>query len=144
MNNACTFFGHHYYSEQIEPALRSVLIDLIEKNKIKTFYAGNQGKFDSLVHRTLFDLSREFAISFYVVLAYMPEKRNSCFDDSHIETVLPDGIEKIPKRYAIDFRNKWMIINSDYVVTYVRHDLGSGAARFKRLAEKKNKTIIEI
>ena len=40
------------------------------------------------------------------------------------------------KRFAIDYRNRWMIDRSDYVVTYVVHDLGSGAAKYKRLAEE--------
>ena len=37
-----------------------------------------------------------------------------------------------------------MIDRSDYVVTYVVHDLGSGAAKYKRLAERKGKTIIGV
>lgn len=36
-----------------------------------------------------------------------------------------------------------MIEQSDYVVTYVNHNFG-GAARFKELAERKHKTVINI
>lgn len=36
-----------------------------------------------------------------------------------------------------------MIERSDYVVTYVKYTVG-GAVRFKELAEKKNKTVINI
>ena len=38
----------------------------------------------------------------------------------------------------------WLIEHSDYVITYVTHDLGSGAAQFKALAEKSHKTVIEL
>ena len=37
-----------------------------------------------------------------------------------------------------------MIHQSDYVVTYVTSDIGSGAAKYKLLAEKKGNEIIEI
>ena len=59
------------------------------------------------------------------------------------ETLLPDGIEVGPARFAIDRRNKWMIEQADYVITYVTHSWG-GAAKFKELAEKKGKTVINI
>ncbi len=36
-----------------------------------------------------------------------------------------------------------MIEHSDYVITYVKYNVG-GAARFKELAEKKKKTVINI
>ena len=40
-------------------------------------------------------------------------------------------------------RNKWMIDHSDIVITYVHRSFG-GAAKFKELAEKKNKVVIQI
>ena len=58
-------------------------------------------------------------------------------------TILPEGIETVPPRFAISYRNKWMIEQSDYVITYVIHSWG-GAAQFKELAEKKGKTVIEL
>ena len=48
----------------------------------------------------------------------------------------------VPPRFAIDYRNKWMIDHSD-VITYVRRSFG-GAAKSKTLAAKKNKTVIEL
>ena len=144
MRNICTFFGHRIVSEKTASALKAVLTELIENKNVRLFYVGNQGGFDSLARRTLIDLSHEFKFKFYVVLAYMPGEREKDFSDPEVETILPDGIETVPKRFAIDYRNKWMIENSNYVITYVHHDLGSGAAKFKKLAEKKNKVIIEL
>ena len=43
----------------------------------------------------------------------------------------------------INKRNTWMINNSDYVVTYVKYSV-VGAAKFKRLSEKKCKIVINI
>lgn len=140
-SNICTFFGHSMVPKEIEPTLRSTLIDLIENKDVKMFYVGNHGQFDCMVHRTLRELSALYAISYNVVLAYMPKKRDDSDMTDYSDTILPDVIETVPKRFAISYRNKWMIQKSDYVVTYVTHDLGSGAAQFKKLAEKKGKKL---
>lgn len=63
--------------------------------------------------------------------------------DDFSDTMLPDGIEKIPKRFAIPWRNKWMIDRADYVLTYVTRPFG-GAAQFSALAKSKGKIIYEI
>ena len=136
----CTFFGHRQVSKEIEPTLRSALFDLIENHGVKRFYVGNHGGFDAMVVRVLKELATSYPIKFYVVLAYLPEK-NSGMD---CETVFPEGLETVPKRFAISYRNKWMVEKSDYVVTYVTHHIGSGAAQFKVLAEKQGKKVIEI
>ena len=54
-----------------------------------------------------------------------------------------EGIENHLPRFAIAFRNRWMIKKSDYVVTYVTRSFG-GAYKFKTLSVTKNKTVIEI
>ena len=132
----CTFFGHRFIPDIIEPALRSALADLIENRGVDLFYVGNHGGFDGMVRRVLRELSKKYEIRYFVVLAYMPEKRDGSDHEDYSDTILPDGIETVPKRFAITYRNKWMLRGSDYVVTYVTHEIGSGAAQFKRLAEK--------
>ena len=136
----CTFFGHRQVTKEIEPTLRVTLVELIENHDVKRFYVGNQGGFDAMAQRVLKELSLTHAIHFCVVLAYLPEKGSGI----DMPTLLPDGIETIPKRFAISYRNKWMIERADYVVTYVNHKIGSGAAQFKALAEKRGKRVIEI
>ena len=138
--SACTFFGHRFVPDKIEPTLRSTLIDLIENHDVKRFYVGNHGSFDAIVRRVLRDLSFTYSITYYVVIAYLPEKNNQDCSD----TIFPEGMETVPKRFAIFYRNKWMIERSDYVVTYVTHQIGSGAAQFKELAEKQGKTVLEL
>ena len=137
----CTFFGHKDTPKEIEPILRSTLIDLIENKNINVFYVGNNGNFDNMVRRQLEDLSLTYPITYNVVLAYLPTKKSEYED--YTNTILPEGIETKPKRFAISYRNKWMIQQSDIVVTYVTHSFG-GAARFKNTAERKGKTIIEL
>lgn len=139
----CTFFGHRYVQKEIEPMLRSTLVDLIENYDCHLFYVGNQGGFDAMVTRVLRELSDRYPIRAYTVLAYLPVGENGVSNDL-LPTILPERIETIPRRFAISFRNKWMIAQSDYVVTHVTAHIASGAAQFKAFAEKQGKTVINL
>ena len=140
----CTFFGHRYADKKIEPALRSTLVDLIENHNVRLFYVGNHGKFDDMARKIIQELSIHYPVTYYVVISYMPTRKNDLGLIDYSDTILPENIENVPKRFAIAYCNKWMIRQSDYVVTYVTNHIGSGAAKFKELAEKWHKTVIEI
>ena len=137
----CTFFGHKDAPKEIEPTLRSTLIDLIENKNVTVFYVGNNGNFDTMVRRQLEDLSQLYSITYSVVLAYLPTEKNKY--DNLTNTIYPEGLETVPKRFAISWRNKWMIQQSDVVVTYVTHNFG-GAWQFKEMAEKLNKRVVYL
>ena len=57
--------------------------------------------------------------------------------------MLPEGIETVHPHFAISWRNKWMIKQSDYVVTYITHSWG-GAAQFAEKANRKKKVLISL
>ncbi len=139
----CTFFGHKDTPDEIKPALRSILVDLIEDKNVLNFYVGNHGSFDCMVKNCLIELKNFYPIDCAVVLAYLPGSKRDPEEKSPADTVYPDGIETVPRKFAINYRNEWMIERADYVVTYVKHAFG-GAAQFKKLAERKNKTVINI
>ena len=141
---ACTFFGHRECPGSIEPKLREVLIDLIENHAVRMFYVGKQGEFDIMVRTLLKDLVLAYPhINYAVVLDRIPNKPDSYDTCDCSDTMLPEGIELVHPRFAISWRNKWMINRSDYVVTYVTHSWG-GAAQFAELAEKQKKIIISL
>lgn len=138
----CTFFGHRDCPETIKPYLREVLVDLITNQGVDTFYAGNQGRFDGIVRSVLRELEQEYPeIHYAVVLAYMPGKKNEYDDFS--DTILPEGIEAVHPRCAIDWRNRWMLKRADFVVTYITHPWG-GAAKFAEKAKREGKTVINL
>ena len=141
---ACTFFGHRDCPSSIKSKLRKVLIDLIESHAVDMFYVGQQGAFDSMVRSVLKELVLLYPhINYAVVLERMPPKRDEFDTRDYSDTMLPEGIETVHPRFAISWRNKWMIKQSDYVVTYVTHSWG-GAAQFAELAEKQKKTVINV
>lgn len=138
--SACTFFGHHDCSSSIKPKLREVLIDLIENQSVDMFYVGKNGTFDEIVRSVLRDLVLVFPqIHYAVVLERLPKKQDGDYSD----TILPESIEEVPPRFAISWRNKWMLRQSDIVVTYVTHSWG-GAAKFAEMAARQKKTVINL
>lgn len=138
--SVCTFFGHRDCPASIRSSLYAVLIRLIETEGVTSFFMGNQGAFDAAVQSVLRDLQSNYpAITCTVVLAYMPRQP----ENDGLATMLPEGIEKVPKRFAISWRNRWMLDHADYVVTYVTHAWG-GAAQFAVRARKQGKRVYPL
>ena len=93
----CTFFGHRIVPKEIEPTLRSTLIDLIINHNVKLFYVGNHGGFDAMVRRVLKSLSAEYPIKY-------PES-----EEATIPTTTPTpSSRKVskPRRNASRFRTE--------------------------------------
>ena len=141
IRTAC-FFGHRDVTHDIRAKLQFIIEQLITEEQINSFYVGHQGQFDSMVYSVLKELKRKFPqIRYIVVLAYMP--------DEHIQevygedTLFPDGMEKVPKKFAISKRNDWMIQHSAFAVSYV-HKITGGEAKFREKAEKKGLRIIDV
>ena len=118
--------------------------NLITEYGVNIFYVGNNGQFDHLVAAVLRELkSRHPQISYSIVLAYLPEREKEHNQLSYTETIYPEGLEDTPPRFAISKRNKWMVQQSEYVISYVEHSFG-GAAQFTEYARKKHRTVINL
>ena len=141
-NKSCCFFGHREVTHNIRPKLIEIIEKLIVDEGVTEFYVGHQGQFDSMVYSVLKELKAKYPqIRYTVVLAYMP--------DEHIkevygeDTLFPDGLESVPKKYAISKRNDWMILQSGFAVCYV-YKITGGAAKFREKAEKRKLRIIDV
>lgn len=142
--SACTFFGHRDCQATIKPKLKAAIVELIEQCGVDTFYVGNQGFFDAFVRSILKELTKEYPhIRYAVVMAYMPNTNDDFDYRDYSDTMIPEGIERVPRRFAIDWCNKWMLKRCDYVICYVNYSWG-GAAKFAELAEKQRKTVINL
>lgn len=134
----CTFFGHKDCHSNIMPKLKSAVETLIQNNDVNHFYIGNHGNFDKIALNTIIELKRKYPhITYEIVLAYIPSKNPDC------PTIYPEGIESTPKRFAICFRNQWMINHSDYIISHITHTFG-GAYQFTEIAKRQRKNIINL
>lgn len=136
----CSFFGHR----DCPGFIKSKLFEAIEK-QIKDgttqFYVGNHGNFDAMVLSCLRRLKHDHAeIHDAVVLAYLPTDPAAYLPG---ETVFPEGIEQVPRRFAINFRNRWMIDCADTVICYFFRSWG-GTAKNVGTARKKGAIILNL
>lgn len=134
------FFGHRDCPASIRPKLQETLVRLIEQEGVTVFYVGHQGDFDYMVQSLLGELAVQYDhISYAIVLSGFPGKNIG----SSQKTLLPEGIETVPRRFAIVWRNRWMLERAQYVVTYVTHNWG-GAARFAAEAHRQGKIVYNL
>ena len=95
-----------------------------------------------MVRRCLKSLREKYPyIRYSVVLAYLPAERQDYED--HSNTMYPEGIESVHPRYAIDWRNRYLVDAADICVCYIDHTWG-GAYKFVRLAKKHRKRIVNL
>ena len=134
-----TFCGHREIAQttEVEEWLQTVIHGLIEQGAT-TFYLGGYGAFDGLAASVLRKEKKNHPwIELILVLAYLNGRQDAAGYDG---SVYPE-LEKIPRRFAILHRNRWMVQSADVVVAYVLHDWG-GAATTLRYAKQKRKRII--
>lgn len=138
----CCLFGHKETPASIAAELGKVIEHLIQERGVDEFLVGNQGAFDHMVCRVLREAhKRHLHISYRVVLAYLPNAESELFE--YTETYFPEGIENVPLRFAISWRNQWMVRESDICVCYLAHSWG-GAAKSVGYAKKQKKEIINL
>ena len=140
----CTFIGHRDFYNACKDNLRKAIISMIEEKGVTTFYVGCNGSFDTTVIALLYELEKSYSkIKFSIVLAYPPRKKDFFLEKHKDKTVLPEGIEKSPPRFAIVWRNKWMIENSDCIIAYAKYGVGN-AYNFVEMVKRKGKLIINL
>lgn len=139
----CTFFGHRNAYQTDSAALENAICEAIEVHGIRCFWCGGYGAFDSAAAQAVRRLKKVYPhIELVLVYAYLPEGKDERAE-TYDATLFPDGLEKVPRRFAIIRRNEWMARNCNMVIGYISHDWG-GAYHAYRLAEKLGKTCINL
>ena len=142
--SVCTFFGHRDCPASVEPALRQTLAELIERHGVDRFYVGRQGAFDAMARAVLRQLKQQYPhIRYAVVLERLPGKRGEPAAPELADTIFSEGLEDAPPRWAISYRNRWMLEQADVVVAYVTRSWG-GAAQFAARAARQKKPVINL
>lgn len=143
MNRICAFFGHREIWQDISGQLEQAIRTVITENNITTFWVGGYGQFDSRAEGIVRRLKKEFPhIALILILAYLPTDKNPS-SDIYDDTIYPEGLELVPKRFAISKRNQWIANNCDMIIACVQRDYG-GAYTACKYAEGKGKPIINI
>ena len=147
-NMIITFCGHsdHVGNAEEEKKIIAFLTEKIGDEPAELFLGG-YGFFDDFACRCGKKYQKTHPnVKLVFVTPYITED----YQENHLErikklydyTVYPE-IEDKPLRFAIFYRNRWMVEKADYVVACVNHYWG-GAYQTYRHAKRKKKPIFNI
>ena len=143
-----TFCGHAQFikTEEYENRILSLLEEIIGFDPAE-IYLGGYGGFDNFAYeccRKYKQIHPNISLVFvtpYVTLEY--QKNHLDDQKRRYDYIVYPEIEDKPKRYAISYRNKYMVEKSDCVIAYVLHKWG-GAYSTYTYAKRKCKTVLNI
>ena len=137
----CTFFGHSECYDLDAVELSNAIEALIQEG-VDEFLVGHQGKFDAMVRKCLRSLQKQYPnIRYSVVLAYFPTEKRQWEDAA--DTMYPEGLENIHPKFAIEWRNRYLVESAQVCLCYINRTFG-GAYKFARLAQKKGLRMINL
>ncbi|MBQ8238872.1 MAG: DUF1273 family protein [Oscillospiraceae bacterium] len=129
---SCFFIGHREADERLFPRLEETVERLIIEEDVRHFYVGNYGGFDRIAAKCVKTLKQRYPdITLMMVLPYHPAERPLEAPDGFDGTYYPEGLENVPKRYAIVRANQILVDTSDWLVSYVRH----GASNSRKILD---------
>ena len=143
-----TFCGHAHFSksEEYEQKILSFLEEKVG-DQPADMYLGGYGDFDSFAY----DCCKKYKETHpNVLLLFITPYMTVEYQQNHLEyqktryddIIYPEIEDKLP-RFAISYRNKWMVEKADYVVAYVDHDWGGAYTTYKH-AKRKGKFIFNL
>ena len=142
----CTCFGHRETYKDFSRVLSELLEDLILNQGVVEFWTGGMGNFDGSFSAAVRGLKRKYPdIKLILIKPYFSNELNTnkeYYEYTYDDVVIPDVLAGVHPKSAITKRNRWMVENSDFVVTYVYRDFG-GAYDAKKYALKLGKTVFE-
>ncbi len=143
-----SFFGHAQFqgTEEYEQEILAFLEKQVGEQGVD-LYLGDHGDFD----RFAYDCCKKYQqmhphvslifITPYLTIAY--QQNHLTYQKNRFDAIIYPEIEDKPLRFAITYRNQWMVEQSDYVVCGIMHDFG-GAYKAYRHAKRKKKPIFNV
>lgn len=141
---SCFFIGHREADERLLPILTAAIERLITEEQVSFFYVGGYGGFDRIAATAVKRMKLHHPeITLMLVLPYHPGERSIETPYGFDGTYYPEGLEKVPRRYAIVRANEIMARQSDWLISYVRHG-ASNSLRILEYAQKQGTACINI
>lgn len=139
MQKKCFFIGHRDAPESIFPMLLHEVERHIAEYGVKDFYVGHYGRFDGMAAKAVITAKLQYPeIKLIMLLPYHPFEQPIPTPKGFDGTLYPNGMEKVPKRFAIVRANQDMVKNSTHLIAYVKHFMG-GSGRVLEYAQKREK-----
>ena len=136
-----TFFGHSDFKENDE--FEKIILDLLEKkigDNVAEIYLGGYGNFDAFAYKCCKKYKQNHSnVSLVFVTPYLNfENSNLMYD-----YVIYPEIEDKPLRFAITYRNRYMVEKAEYIIFYLNREWG-GAYQSYKYAKQKKKDLLNL
>lgn len=129
---SCFFIGHREADERLLPCLIKTIERLVAMEKVTCYYIGGYGGFDRVAASAVIHVKQQHPeITLIRVLPYHPAERPIESPYGFDGTYYPEGMENVPRRFAIVKANRIMVDSVDWLVAYVRH----GASNSRKILE---------
>ena len=141
---SCFFIGHKEADERLLPALKKAIEQLIAEN-VLYFYVGGYGGFDRIAGMAVKAVKKQYPdITLHLVLPYHPAERSVEPPPGYDGTYYPEGLEGIPRQYAIVRANKILVDTSDWLIAYVRHGASNSQKILEYAKRREKKGLIHV
>lgn len=141
--SSCFFIGHRDAPGSLLPLVKAAVENLILQEGVNDFYVGSRGNFDRLAATAVRELGEIYPhIRLYRVLAYLPTGRAE-LPEGFTGSVYPEGLESVPRRFAILRANRAMVDACQYLIAYAPHETGN-ARKVAEYAKQKGRRVIEV
>ena len=140
---SCFFIGHRDAPGELLPAVREAAERLIREEGVTDFYVGSRGNFDRMAAAAVRGLRENYPeVRLCLVLAYLPAT-GSALPEGFTDSVFPEGLERVPRRYAILRANRVMADTCEYLIAYAPHATGN-ARKVVEYASWSGREVIEL
>ena len=137
-----SLFGHReiddlrQLNEQITPLIR----DILQADAYVVFLIGRNGEFDEHVASVIKVIQKEVGTENSEIALVLPYTvADLIYYEAYYDSIIiPEAVHHAHPKSAITRKNRWMIEQSDLVITYTERDEG-GAYTAMKYAKKLNK-----
>lgn len=141
---SCFFIGHREADERLLPTLINTIERLVVSEGVTCFYVGGYGGFDHIAASALKRVKQRYPeIILMMVLPYHPAERPVETPYGFDGTYYPEGMETVPRRFAIVQANKRMVESVDWLIAYVRHG-ASNSCKILEYAQRRGLPCVNI
>ncbi len=115
----CFLFGHSDTSADVLPMLHHEIKRHITEYDVTEFVVGRYGNFDYFARLAVNELKSFYpSVRLTMLLPYYPPTLP--LPPECDETLFPEGLESVPRRFSIVQANRYMLNHCDFVICYVR------------------------
>lgn len=139
---SCFFIGHRNAPETLRPLLDEAVERHIIEYGVSEFVTGHYGRFDYMAAGAVQRAKERYPnVMLTLLLPYYPFP----YDTSDYDrTYYPEGLENVPKPFAIVRANEHMIKTSEYLICYNAGLVGNTEKLVKKALRRQEKGEMHV